>query len=185
MKNRPRTASNNTKGRLVIWAVLVVLILAFIWGNSILSVAQSTQESRWMLKLVTPFLERFAGAGNVTDHLVRKIAHFVEFSALGFGLYWLFRLIGRRFAGIGNRFGGHSSGGFGSSGSGVSTRSGGGLRALVRAAFCGFFAGFFDETIQLFTGRGAQISDVWLDFAGVCAGALLAALIGLFARPRD
>ncbi len=164
-----------------IWIVLAVLLLAFIWGNSLLSVAQSTVESRWVLKLVTPLLEKFVGVGNVTDHLVRKIAHAVEFTALGFVLYWLFRWTDRRRApGI---FGGPN--GFGN-GASRGSRSGSpsAVRILPSAALSGFFAGFLDETIQLFTGRGAQISDVWLDFAGVSAGVLVACLIGLFVRPR-
>ena len=34
----------------------------------------------------------------------------------------------------------------------------------------GFYVAFADETIQVFSGRGAEIKDVWLDFSGyVCA----------------
>ena len=160
-----------------IWLVLAVPLLAFIWGNSILSVAQSTSESRWVLNLVTPFLERFVGAGNVTDHLVRKIAHFVEFAALGFVLFWLFRWLGGRASNASSRggiFGGSSSRGAASGG-----------RVLLNAALIAFFTGFFDETIQVFTGRGALIKDVWLDFAGSAFGILIAGLIGLFVRGRS
>jgi VanZ family protein len=180
MKNCPRTTANKTGTRLVIWAVLAVLLLAFIWGNSFLSVRNSTDVSVWVMKLVTPLLEKFVGAGNVTDHLVRKIAHFVEFAALGFVLYWVMRLAGRRRSGAGSVFSsdGRRSGGSASSAAPV------GFRALCRALFWGFFAGFLDETIQVFTGRGPQITDVWLDFAGLTCGALLAALIGLLVRER-
>ncbi len=179
MKNRSRTTANKTGTRLVIWAVLAVLLLAFIWGNSFLSVRNSTDASVWVMKLVTPLLEKFVGAGNVTDHLVRKIAHFVEFAALGFVLYWVMRLAGRRRSGAGSVFSSDSR----RSNSSASAAPVG-LRALCRALFWGFFAGFLDETIQVFTGRGPQITDVWLDFAGLTCGALLAALIGLLVRER-
>lgn len=34
-----------------------------------------------------------------------------------------------------------------------------------------------DETIQIFTGRGSQLQDVWLDFAGFSAGLLAVLLV--------
>ncbi len=36
-----------------------------------------------------------------------------------------------------------------------------------------------DETIQIFTGRGSQVQDVWLDFAGGCTG-IIAGLVLIF-----
>ena len=43
-----------------------------------------------------------------------------------------------------------------------------------------------DETVQLFTeGRSAQVDDVWLDIAGVCAGTLFMVLLWvLFGRGK-
>ena len=45
--------------------------------------AGSSQESRRFGQLLAPLLELFAGEGNVTDHLVRKLAHFAEYAMLG------------------------------------------------------------------------------------------------------
>ena len=44
-----------------------------------------------------------------------------------------------------------------------------------RLLCCGFclLAAFLDETIQVFSDRGDQVVDVWLDFAGAAAGILL------------
>lgn len=42
---------------------------------------------------------------------------------------------------------------------------------------CGFIAAFIDESIQLLSGRGAMIQDVWIDLTGVAAGFLLCRLI--------
>ena len=131
----------------VLLLVLIVVTLLFIWGNSLLSREQSSDESAWVMQLVTPLLEAFVGKGNVTEYLVRKLAHFTEFALLGFELLiW--------FAGARDKR----------------------RDALLLAAAHGLFAALADETLQLFSGRGSQLQDVWLDFAGVSAGAVLALL---------
>ena len=49
-----------------------------------------------------------------------------------------------------------------------------GHTAVALTAFAGFLAAFVDETIQLFApGRSGQISDVWLDFAGLALAQLI------------
>ncbi len=45
-------------------------------------------------------------------------------------------------------------------------------RRLLCCGFC-LLAAFLDETIQVFSDRGDQVVDVWLDFAGAAAGILL------------
>ena len=47
------------------------------------------------------------------------------------------------------------------------------------AAGCCLLAGFIDETIQIFSDRGDQISDVWLDFAGAAAGIVITSVLML------
>jgi len=174
--------NNGTKkNRPVVRAVVVVLVLAFIWGNSVLSVSRSTQESRWVLNLVTPLLEPFVGAGNVTDHLVRKLAHFVEFTALGIALFCLFVRACRR---RGPRFGGASGSSSGGPASDVTGSARPGWKAALYALQGSFFAAFLDETIQHFTGRGDRITDVWLDLAGAASGILFAWLLRLVFRRR-
>ncbi len=134
----------------------IILTLAFIWGNSLLSREQSSGESAWVLQLVTPLLELFAGKGNVTEHLVRKLAHFTEFALLGLELlFWFSQKRGKK------------------------------KEALLLAMAHGLFAALTDETIQLFSGRGSQVQDVWLDFAGVTAGALTALLLTLLIRKKQ
>ena len=46
---------------------------------------------------------------------------------------------------------------------------------------CGFLAAFIDESIQLLSGRGAMIQDVWIDLIGVVAGFLVCRLILMIA----
>lgn len=88
------------KKRIVV-VTAVILIVLFIWGNSVLSRPISRQESKFVLELIRPLLELFVGKGHVTLHLVRKLAHITEFTALGFELgtlcvgknRWYFRAI--------------------------------------------------------------------------------------------
>ena len=63
--------------------VLIVLTLIFIFRNSTDSKEESSALSLYVKELVGPILEVFVGKGNVTEHLVRKLAHFTEFFALG------------------------------------------------------------------------------------------------------
>lgn len=108
-------------------------------------ISVSAAESGHVMGWLAPFIEAFVGKGNVTDHLVRKLAHFTEFAALGFQI----RLLWRKSGWI----------------------------AVARSIECGFFAAFLDESIQLLSARGAQISDVWLDTAGVAFGIAVAILL--------
>ena len=66
-----------------ILVVLLALLLAFIWLHSMMPAEDSAEESQRVGQFLTPFLELFVGEGNVTDHLVRKLAHFCEYGALG------------------------------------------------------------------------------------------------------
>lgn len=98
--------------------------------------------------VVKPFLEIFVGTGNVTDHLVRRIAHFAEYSALGCAL--ALQLVPRRRV----RW-----------------------QSVINCAFAAMVVALTDETIQIFSGRGSQVQDVWLDFAGSCTGILFLLII--------
>ncbi|MBE7005271.1 MAG: VanZ family protein [Ruminococcaceae bacterium] len=130
--------------RVAQWLFLL-LTLAFIWGNSCIPVAVSDEQSKTVTEHVKPQLEAAVGKGKVTNQLVRKLAHFTEFAALGFQILLL-------------------------------RRENTPLSA-ARAAELGFFAAFSDESIQVLSNRGAQITDVWLDTAGVAFGVLAALLL--------
>ena len=51
------------------------------------------------------------------------------------------------------------------------------IRRIVNILYCGLTAAFIDETIQIFSGRGAAIADVWIDLAGFTTGFLITRLI--------
>ncbi len=137
-----------------LWAILLIFLLGFIWGNSLLSREDSAMTSLWILQLLTPVLEIFLGPGQVSHHFVRKLAHFAKFAVLGFVLYGNVKLRAQR-------------------------------RPWLWAGQLGFCAAFLDESIQIFSGRGPQISDVWLDFSGVLIGILFALLLkSIFFRSK-
>ena len=131
-------------------AVLTVLLLAnlcFIWGNSLVSRSDSHDLSVGVLGFLPGFLRDLFPDQEQLVHIVRKAAHFSEFACLG----------------------------------GLSCGLLAAIRAVKRHPFFhvwagGFFVAAIDETIQIFTGRGSQLQDVWLDFAGFSAG-LLAVLV--------
>ena len=77
-----------TKNRLRLCATLLVCNLAFIWGNSLLPGEVSGAFSDWVKGLLQPILpEGLAPEGG--GGLLRKVAHFTEFAALGMCLAWL------------------------------------------------------------------------------------------------
>ena len=85
----------------------------------------------------------------LTDHIVRKLAHFCEYMLEGFLLMLCMRVYTRQYIW-------HIS----------VPMLGGVLTALT------------DETIQIFSpGRSSQVTDVWLDSAGVLAGILVAIVL--------
>jgi len=135
--------------------LLLVLNLAWIWGNSLESSSVSAQKSEQVTEVIEPVLEVVVGEGNATEHLVRKLAHVTEFACLGANLACLL-LVRRR---VRWRAVGHA------------------LLAALLVALC-------DESIQIFTDRGAQVSDIWLDAAGAALGLCAVLLVALVCRKR-
>ena len=82
------------KIQLRICAVLLILNLAFIWGNSLMPADASQAFSDWMMSVLGSVpVEQAPQAGS---GVLRKVAHFAEFTTLGFLLAWLFALLRRR-----------------------------------------------------------------------------------------
>ena len=136
-----------------VWIVLVCLLIAvtlgFIWGNSVKSRSESQLLSLGVLQWIRPLLGMIFSPENVTDHLVRKLAHFTEFGLLGAELIMLTYLL-RKLR----------------------------VCNVLNCLFAGLSAAVIDETVQIFSARGSQAIDVLLDFGGVIAGAGFAFLIG-------
>lgn len=142
------------KKRRYIWVVVTALYVLFIFSNSMQPADISSIESGSVLVLVQRFLAAVgAGQVGITEHIIRKLAHFTEYTVYGVLLSQCFR----RFAAKADR-------------------------QVLQKILLGFLVPFLDETIQLFVeGRSGQISDVWLDCAGVLFGTILFACIAALA----
>jgi VanZ family protein len=75
-------------------SVVIALLLAFIWGNSMLPVEKSDALSRWVLEHVFG-LSGGAPYFDTGNHLLRKAAHITEFALLAAAL--VFRMRNKRF----------------------------------------------------------------------------------------
>lgn len=129
-----------------VWSVLWLLYIAFVFHNSLAPAAESSAQSSYVLGMVLDVLDAVEMEGlGITEHIIRKTAHFAEYAVMGMllcrvlGLYQLPGIVRRQYH-----------------------------------ALLGFLVPFVDETIQLFVqGRSGQISDVWLDCLGVAFGTVV------------
>ncbi len=84
-----------TNRRMRLCTVLLIVNLAFIWGNSMLSGTVSGAISDWV-KGILQMLFPGASSGSSGGGLLRKAAHFCEFACLGGLLTWLFGMLCKR-----------------------------------------------------------------------------------------
>ena len=145
-----------TNGRLRLCTALLILNLAFIWGNSLLPGNISGAISDWVRDLLALLFGSQPDDG-VGGGLLRKLAHFTEFTALGMCLRWLFGMLRQK-----------------------------ALEHLTFPFIAGITAACIDETIQVFVpGRGPGIKDVGIDTLGVILGIMLLSLIHAMKRKKS
>ena len=145
---------HNTRVRWVL-GILIALTLAFIWSNSMQSGAPDDQPGG-MSGSLKAWLEQLLHT-EISEFLLRKAAHFSEYGLLGveFSL-----LLGLQHDKNGKNF-----------------QHG---RNLLDFPLIGMLCAVTDETIQIFSGRGSLVSDVWIDTAGFSTGFFLTVLLFLF-----
>lgn len=88
--------TKKTKTRLWICISLLVLNLAFIWGNSLVPAHLSARFSAWVKELLQGMWGNGMPGTPSGDGLLRKFAHFTEFTFLGIWLYWLCSMLGKK-----------------------------------------------------------------------------------------
>ena len=136
----------------VVFTLALIGCIAFIFSNSMKIASVSSVSSGRVLQLLQAVLRRLGHPGlaqRLTMHIVRKMAHFCEYTLEGFLLMLCMRVYSRR-----------------------------PLRHITVPMLAGLLTALTDETIQLFSqGRSSQVTDVWLDSAGVLAGILAALLL--------
>lgn len=145
--------------KLVVSALLVFVVICFIFSNSLKNGEESKRMSGWVMKLVQSVFDPFHRLNEEKLHyFIRKGAHFSEFALLGASLIWLGENIKKR---------------FGKACPGVMLF----LALLVAVA---------DEFIQRFTGRTSSVTDVLIDFSGALTAMLfLWFMLYLFFRRRS
>ena len=149
--------------------VFLILILLFIWGNSCIPKDASADESGFITGIIEKVFSVLLGRDiTVNPVIIRKLAHVTEHFLLTLDLFAIAKYDMKR----------KDAPKF------KKTSTLGSLRALAlsrknikttRLLVClqAFLVAFTDETIQILSGRGPQIQDVWIDSIGIAVGVIL------------
>ena len=109
----------------------------------------STEDSGSISHFIADILGGGAGSASDEGHfLLRKVAHFTEYAVLGLITALLFDSFK-----IDN------------------------AKQYLCAAVIGVSVPLIDETIQIFSGRGPALADVWIDISGFALGAAVTFLV--------
>ena len=123
---------------LILLLILGILWTVFIFSRSAKTVSESAKESG----RVTSFLQTLFGGLSISEHLIRKLAHFAEYLILSLPLTGAALLLERRW--MLAAFWGYT----------------------IAVAVCDEFI------VQAISGRGSRISDVLIDSSGSLLGLL-------------
>ena len=80
----------------VIFTFALIACIAFIFRNSLETGAQSSMRSQELMALLNELLGK-VHLGPLSEHTIRKLAHFAEFTMEGFLLMLCLRVYTRRF----------------------------------------------------------------------------------------
>ena len=148
-EKEPQSLSPWVLGGRVLFTLALAGCIWFIFSNSMAVADVSSVSSGRVLQLLQAVLRRLGMPGlaqRLTMHIVRKMAHFCEYTLEGFLLMLCMRVYTRRY-----------------------------VRHISVPMLGGVLTAMADETIQIYSpGRSGQVTDVWLDSAGVLAGILIA-----------
>lgn len=144
----------------IILAMLIILTVGSIFIHSMMTPAASSAESETVGGIVEDVVDTVA-PDNVTlkEYLkqnIRKIAHFIEFGALGAEAILLSYLCLTHFSKGKERI-----------------KAALYVKASAYALAFGFIIAFLDESLQLISKRGPLIEDVWLDLGGFVSFSIL------------
>ena len=84
-----------TEKRMRLCVTLLICCLVFIWGNSLLPGWISGAISDFAKKILELLFAQGEPGPENGGFLLRKLAHFTEFTALGMCLCWLFGMLGK------------------------------------------------------------------------------------------
>jgi len=122
--------------------IITILFICFIYGNSLMPGDISSLESGFVFNIINSISNFFGIDSAITEHFVRKMAHFTEYTILGI------LLISTKLSYLPY----------------ITTD-------IFIVLFLGLFVPVIDESIQLFVdGRSGQVTDILIDFSGVISG---------------
>lgn len=132
-----------------------ILVVLFIFYNSLQNGEESSDTSATVLSFLNDFLEKMGTSFRFEGYFIRKLAHFIEFFALGFFIMLTFEAF-----------------------------TGKTIRGLGYPLFLCLLVPVLDEYIQIFSeGRTSLVTDVLLDFSGAFSG-IIFAIILLFIKRK-
>lgn len=142
--------------KLRLWFFLLAVNLVIIWGNSLLPGEISAAISGGLKTFLMKLLPARQGGGSGGSGLLRKMAHFAEFTCLGICLSQIFRILKTKTS-----------------------------QWLLLPLIWGVVVACVDETIQCFVpDRGPRLFDVGLDSCGVVTGIFIISLMHYFKKKR-
>lgn len=133
--------------------LLIVLNISFIFYQSVLPPSESKEESDSFSEILEEIIPSDTKPGKFIHKNIRKLAHFMEFFSLGALVSTYVIFFLKR------------------------------IKWALISFPSVFFVAFTDETIQLFSGRGPAIFDVWIDFIGFATSSVIfytVAIISVF-----
>ena len=125
----------------------LLLLLAFIWGNSLIPSEYSKVLSEWLTTMLGGEIVKASDKATswLTSANIRTAAHLSEFAALGF---------------VATKY--------------INAQVTIKCAAVLSTILFGILVALADETIQIFNDRFSSVEDVWVDIAGFMLGFLIA-----------
>ena len=127
----------------LILLLLIVATVSFIFIQSTYPPEESGEKSDAVGDILAEIIPPDTPVGGYVQDNVRKLAHFVEFSLLGIFVSLYVYMSYRK------------------------------IPVVIATYFSGLLVALIDETIQIFSMRGANVADVWLDFLGYTVGTVI------------
>ncbi len=130
--------------RIIIFSLTVAMIL-FAFIHSMMPASVSAEESGMVFIFIKNLLNNLGINASITEHIIRKSAHFAEYTLIGGLLMSCAYSINRNTP----------------------------YKYYAQILFTGLAVAVCDEAIQLnVVGRSGQVTDIILDFCGITFGAL-------------
>ncbi len=149
-----KKTTNSTLVLRIVFTTLTLALVAFIWIHSLTPASESAKESASVLEFLNKILASIGIESGLTDFIVRKLAHFLEFTAFG-------ALLSATYTTYTNKLG----------------------KSIPNMLFVLLAVPVIDETLQYFSpGRSPQVRDILIDFSGCITGLIFTALMLLIIK---